>query len=77
MQKSAGKKEIVFGKPRRNIKIGDIDFENDLIRLQVTKNKKARFIPISSTLDGLSSQVQHSGVVLFEVFALKFRLSII
>lgn len=34
----------------RNIMMVDIDLENDLIRLQVTKNKKARYIPISSAL---------------------------
>jgi integrase/recombinase XerD len=34
----------------RNLKIGDLDFENDMVRLQITKNKKARLIPISSTL---------------------------
>jgi integrase/recombinase XerD len=28
----------------------NIDLENDLIRLQVTKNKKARYIPISTML---------------------------
>lgn len=34
----------------RNLKIGDLDFENDMVRLQITKNKKARLVPISSTL---------------------------
>lgn len=34
----------------RNIKICDLDFENEMVRLQVTKNKKARLVPISSAL---------------------------
>lgn len=34
----------------RNIKISDLDLENCILRLQVTKNKKARIIPVSSAL---------------------------
>lgn len=33
-----------------NLKIEDIDFANDLIKLRVTKNRKQQYIPMSSTL---------------------------
>jgi integrase/recombinase XerD len=33
-----------------NLKWGDIDFDNDLIRLTVVKSRKQQFIPLSSTL---------------------------
>lgn len=35
----------------RNIKMKDVDLDNDLISLQVTKNRKARYIPIPPTLN--------------------------
>lgn len=34
----------------RNVKIKDLDFENDLIYIRVTKNKKMLVIPMSKTL---------------------------
>lgn len=34
----------------RNIKIKDVDLQNDIIKLQVTKNNRARFVPISTSL---------------------------
>ena len=33
-----------------NVKIGDLDFENALIQVSVTKNRKAQVIPMSETL---------------------------
>lgn len=35
----------------RNIKMKDVDLDNDLISLQVTKNRKSRYIPIPPTLN--------------------------
>lgn len=35
----------------RNIKVKDIDLENSLINLQITKNRNARYIPVSITLN--------------------------
>lgn len=40
----------IRSKELRNIRVGDLDMENDLLRLQTTKNGKARFIPLSTTL---------------------------
>lgn len=40
----------------RNIKIKDVDLDNNLIALQVTKNKKARYIPIPPTLNKILSE---------------------
>lgn len=40
----------------RNIKIKDVDLDNDLIALQVTKNRKARYIPIPPTLNKVLSE---------------------
>jgi len=34
----------------RNVMVKDVDMDNDVIKLQVTKNNKARFVPISTTL---------------------------
>jgi len=36
-----------------NIKIKDLDFENDLIKLTTTKNRKQQLIPIGSTLKNI------------------------
>lgn len=41
----------VRAKELRNIKIKNVDLDNDLISLQVTKNRKARYIPIPPTLN--------------------------
>lgn len=40
----------------RNLKIVNVDFENDLIKLQVTKNKKARMIPMSTALKSVLTE---------------------
>lgn len=40
----------IRAKELRNIRVGDLDLENQLLRLQTTKNGKARFIPLSTTL---------------------------
>lgn len=41
----------VRAKELRNIKMKDVDLDNDLISLQITKNRKARYIPIPPTLN--------------------------
>ena len=34
----------------RNIKIEDLDFDNELIHIKVTKNRKAIIIPMGKTI---------------------------
>jgi len=46
----------VRAKELRNIKIKDVDFENMLIALQVTKNKKARYIPLSTGISRILTE---------------------
>lgn len=40
----------------RNVKIEDIDFKNNVIKLQVTKNNKARIVPISTALKSVLTE---------------------
>mgnify|MGYP001301403323 CR=1 FL=1 len=40
----------------RNVKIEDIDFENNVIKLQITKNNKARIVPISTALKSVLTE---------------------
>jgi integrase/recombinase XerD len=46
----------IRAKELRSIKIRDIDLDNSLLRLQITKNKRARYIPISITLKNVLTE---------------------
>lgn len=46
----------VRAKELRNIKIKDVDLNNMLIALQVTKNKKARYIPLSTGISRILTE---------------------
>ena len=41
----------------RNLLIGDIDLKNGIVTLQHTKNRKARIIPIPSSLSNVTAGI--------------------